>query len=186
MNDQVLVTCFTDLKESTSLTEELGHDVYIPYLLDHFSVAEMLAQLSEGTYVKTIGDANMATFTSVRRAICFALQLQEFYAKQPCLKRPPFELRISLFLGPVDHIGPDVFGSGPNQAARLQGITEVSHITVNKYLYEVITMLWGAAKARTYFTSLGEYELKGIRPLPNKNCSLLNGKSLAGITQMIV
>ena len=43
MNDQVLVSCFTDLKGSTSLTEELGQDIYIPYLLDHFSVAEMLA-----------------------------------------------------------------------------------------------------------------------------------------------
>jgi hypothetical protein len=43
MDDQIVVIGFTDLKGSTSLTEELGHDIYIPSLLDHFSVAEMLA-----------------------------------------------------------------------------------------------------------------------------------------------
>jgi class 3 adenylate cyclase len=143
------------LKGSTSLTEELGHDIYIPYLQDHLSVATTLAELSKGNYVKNLGDANMVTFTSIRRAICFASQLQEFYSQQPCLKRPPFELRISLFHGLVEPVNSDVFGSGVNQAARLQGKTEVSHITVNKYLYEGIRTLWGGTKAENYFTSIG-------------------------------
>jgi hypothetical protein len=51
MDDQTLVTCFTDLKGSTSLTEELSHDVYIPYLRDHLSVAKALAKLSKGNYI---------------------------------------------------------------------------------------------------------------------------------------
>jgi class 3 adenylate cyclase len=155
MDDQTLVTCFTDLKGSTSLTEELSHDVYIPYLRDHLSVAKALAKLSKGNYIKNIGDANMVTFASVRRALCFALQLQEFYAKQPCLKRPPFELRISLFHGIVDPMDSDVFGSGVNQAARLQGETEVSHITVNKYLFDSIKTLQSSLKAGNYFMFIG-------------------------------
>jgi class 3 adenylate cyclase len=168
MDDQTLVTCFTDLKGSTSLTQELGHDIYIRYLRDHLSVAKALTKLSKGNYIKNIGDANMVTFTSVRRALCFALQLQEFYAEQPCLKRPPFELRISLFHGIVEPMDSDVFGSGVNQAARLQGETEVSHITVNKYLFDSIKTLQSSLKAGNYFTFIGERELKGIREPPTQ------------------
>lgn len=168
MADQTLVTCFTDLKGSTSLIQKLGHDKYIRYLRDHLSVAKALAKLSEGNYIKNIGDANMVTFTSVRRALCFALQLQEFYTEQPCLKRPPFELRISLFHGIVDPIDSDVFGSSVNQAARLQRETEVCHITVNKYLFDSIRTLQSPLKVENYFTSIGERELKGIHEPPTQ------------------
>ena len=91
MADQMLVTCFTDLEDSTTLTQTLGHNIYRLHLDKYFSVARELTQLVGGKYIKTTGDGNIVTFASGEQAVSFALQLLEFYAEQPCLKRPPFK-----------------------------------------------------------------------------------------------
>ena len=81
MTNQTLAICFTDLKDSSSLTEAVGYNTYLQYLKDHFSVAETLTKLAGGDDdVRNTGSGNMIVFKSEEQAISFALQLQEFYA----------------------------------------------------------------------------------------------------------
>jgi Adenylate and Guanylate cyclase catalytic domain len=166
MADQMLVTCFTDLKDSTVLTQTLGHNIYRLYLDNHFSIAKVLTQLAGGEYIKNTGDGNIATFASGEQAVTFALQLLEFYTEQPCLKRPPFKIGIGLYLGQVQRTESDVFGSGVNQAARVQGKAEVGHIVINADLLDNLKRQWGPQEATKYCISIGHHTLKGISDPP--------------------
>jgi len=39
---EMLITCFTDIKDSTSLTEELGHERLMPILEEHLKIGKCL------------------------------------------------------------------------------------------------------------------------------------------------
>ena len=63
--DQTLVICFTDLQDSNSLTESIGHNSYLPHhLKDHFSVTETLTKLAGGDYVTNTNHGNIVLFKS--------------------------------------------------------------------------------------------------------------------------
>jgi class 3 adenylate cyclase len=104
MPNQVLITCFTDLKDSTAMTESEGHDRFLPEIAEHLRVGQILAERSGGQYRKSIGDAHMVTFDYLEHAISFTVQLQEYYRPQPCISRPPLQVRVGLYLGTVEPI----------------------------------------------------------------------------------
>src|SRR3990172_2414583 len=142
MMTEIRVTCFTDLKGSTALTEELGHDGIRPLRSEHLRVGKILAEGVGGNYVKNIGDAHMVTFTSLEPAFHFATQLQQYHAPQLCYASNPLEVRVSLYLGPVDPIGEDVFGVGVNRAARVEGFAQPGEVWVSKALVDAIAAVW--------------------------------------------
>jgi len=162
MPTKIEITCFTDLKGSTAFTEEKGHHRAIRVLEEHLRIGQSLAALNAGKYVKNIGDAHMVRFDYVEDALAFALQLQQLCSNQPGFDESPIPVRISLYLGAVEPVNEDVFGSGVNQAARLQSVTEPSQVTVNKDLFEAMQKVFGKPEAEELCTSLGPHELKGI------------------------
>ncbi len=163
MPNEVAVTCFTDLKDSTALTENEGHDRFLPEIKEHLRVGKILAEKAGGEYRKSIGDAHMVTFKYLEQAISFSLQLQEYYREQPCMGgRLPLQVRVGLYLGVVEPIDNDVIGSGANRAARTQGEATSGEILLNKDLVSQIERIWGSPEVAKYLLSTGEHHLKGI------------------------
>lgn len=162
MSNQVLVTCFTDLKDSTALTETEGHERFLPEVTEHLRVGKILAERAGGEYRKSIGDAHMVTFGSIEHAIAFTVQLQEYYREQPCVSRQSLQVRVGLYLGAVEPIGDDVFGSGVNRAARTQGEAAPGEVLLNKELVSQLERIWGAPEVEKYLASTGAHKLKGI------------------------
>lgn len=161
MPTKVEITCFTDLKGSTALTEQMGHHDFIPVLEEHLRIGQSLAKRNNGDWVKNIGDAHMVRFKYVEDALAFAAQLQQLCSDRPGVTQSAIQVRIGLFQGAVEPIGKDVFGSGVNQAARLEKITEAGHVTINEDLFQTMKKAFGPA-ADQYCIPLGTQELKGI------------------------
>jgi hypothetical protein len=162
MPTKIEITCFTDLKGSTTLMEQMGHQGFIPILQEHLRVGKSLAMRNRGSYVKNIGDAHMVRFENVEDALAFASQLQQLYRPRPGIVESPVKVRISLFQGPVEPFGDDVFGSGVNQASRLQEATEPGQVTINQDLYQTMKKVYGEEAADQYCRSIGTHELRGI------------------------
>jgi class 3 adenylate cyclase len=143
MANQMLVSCFTNLRDSTRLIQELGQNNYNQVLTDHFSIGQVLTKLAGGEYIKNTGDGNMVLFKSGEPAIRFASWLQEFYAERRCLKRPPLRFGIGMSLGQVERTEADAFGPGVNQAARLERYAQAGQIIIDKSIITSLRSQWG-------------------------------------------
>lgn len=162
MPTKIEITCFTDLKGSTYLTEQMGHQKFLPVLQEHLRIGNSLAARNHGVHVKTIGDAHMVRFEYVEHALTFASQLQQLCGDRAGVTESPIPVRISLFQGAVEPVGDDVFGSGVNQAARLQTVTEPGHVTINEDLVQTMKKVFGSEAVEQYCTLIGACELKKI------------------------
>ncbi|MFC1991483.1 adenylate/guanylate cyclase domain-containing protein [Chloroflexota bacterium] len=162
MTNEILVTCFADLKDSTPMTERLGHIDVAPFREEFLRVGEILATDIGGDYIKNIGDNNMVTFRDIQASFIYAAQLQQFYEQQPNYEKAPLTCRIGLYLGVVDKSQHDAFGSGVNQAARVEGKCVPGDVWINDQLVSDITKVWGETNTPKYFKSQGLHELKGI------------------------
>lgn len=159
---EIITTCFTDIKDSTKLTDSLGHENMMPILKEHLRVGKALIEQNGGKYIKNIGDAHMATFTNPESACHFATEFQQYHEKHHCIEMQPLHVKVSLFLGPVESTDNDAFGSGVNQAARVEHLTEPSQVLVNKDLKQALAKAWGDVKTNNYLKSIGSKPLKGI------------------------
>ena len=73
---------FTDIVESTSLTQTLGDDVAMELLQIHDSVVRDALKASNGREVKHTGDGIMASFVSAAAAVRCAAQIQRGLAQR--------------------------------------------------------------------------------------------------------
>ncbi len=162
MSNKVEVTCFTDLKESTLLTEKLGNTDFNRHRLEYLRVGTLLAESAAGKSIKNTGDGLMMHFENLEPALHFAMHLQQFYLPHACLDQGPISTRVGLFLGVIEPLGQDVFGSGVNQAARVEATTPPGEIWLNKELVDAFEIGWGSVKISRYFKQEGEFDFKGI------------------------
>ena len=162
MPTKIEITCFTDLKASTALAENLGNRAFVSALQDHLRFGKLLAGICNGQYVKNIGDAHMVRFEFLEDALTFALRLQEYCGFRPSVFNPGSPVRVSLFQGAVEPIGDDVFGTGVNRAARLQGHTEPSTVTLNDDLRTTLVAAFSGSSANALCDFIGEVEFKGV------------------------
>jgi len=168
MTNEFVVTCFADMKDSTPMNEMMGNIGVSPIRDEYLAVGEILAKYNGGDYIKNIGGNDMITFRDLESPFNFAVQLQQFYQPHPNYSKAPVISRIGLYLGVVDRREHDAFGSGVNQAARVEGKAEPGTIWLNKELMEAICKVWGEVNARPFFASEGEFELKGIKNPPKQ------------------
>jgi class 3 adenylate cyclase len=116
---------FTDLKGSTALYEALGSARAYALVREHFALLAAVVRAHDGSVVKTIGDAVMASFADPLDAVAAALAVRVEIA---AFNRRGDGQAITIKLGV--HCGPciavtlndrlDYFGSTVNLAARLQ------------------------------------------------------------------
>lgn len=111
---------FTDIVNSTSLTEQHGDIVAMTILRKHNEIVRDNLQRHAGTEVKHTGDGIMATFLSSSKAIRSALEMQNnlkvYREKNPDI---PLHIRIGINAGEPVTEGNDFFGVAVQLAKRI-------------------------------------------------------------------
>ena len=152
---------FTDIVDSTVLTQEVGDEVAMELVKVHDKIVRNALAASGGREVKHTGDGMMVVFVSAAAAIKCATQIQREICKyREEHPESPLKLRIGVAAGePVEHAN-DLFGSTVQLAARLCSHAQPEQIVVSNVVAEL------CVGKRVPLQDLGKVTLKGFdRPL---------------------
>lgn len=111
---------FTDLQDSTLLTNQIGDDRALHHLHVHNALIRNQLRCFEGTEVKHTGDGFMVSFRDIDAMLFCAVEIQKAFCQHNS-KEPdyPLQVRIGLSAGePLEEKG-DLFGTSVQLAARL-------------------------------------------------------------------
>jgi class 3 adenylate cyclase len=148
---------FTDLEDSTPMTQRLGDDAYVELLGIHDDLMGNCLDAHNGLRVKHTGDGLMASFASVAKAVHCMIDMQRALAGHNA-GRPEAALlaRMGAHAGePVSHHD-DLFGATVNLAGRISGHANAGQIVVSSVIRDL-----SIGKGFDY-TDLGEVTLKGF------------------------
>jgi class 3 adenylate cyclase len=150
------VILFTDLVDSTVLTERLGDAAFRERQRSLDARLRTVIGEHGGTAVagRTLGDGVLASFTSARDAIAAALAL----AKAATEFDMP--LHLGIHAGDVLRDDGNVWGGAVNIAARISGLTAPNEILVSSTVRDL-----ARTSAGVTFEDRGEHQLKGIDDL---------------------
>ncbi|HEX3361840.1 MAG TPA: nickel-binding protein [Solirubrobacterales bacterium] len=128
---------FTDIVDSTRLTQQLGDREAMQLVHRHDSIVRSgLAQFG-GTEIKHTGDGIMASFDAASRAVGAAVQIQRALEELGAGDRSGLRVRIGVAAGePVTEQG-DLFGAAVQQAARLCACAQPDCIVVSSGVYDL-------------------------------------------------
>lgn len=147
---------FTDIADSTNLTQSLGDARAMQIVRDHDEVVRRAIEARGGQVVKHTGDGIMASFLSVTRALETAAALQRELAERNRDARVPFKVRVGVSAGEPVTAHDDLFGATVQLAARLCSIAEPAAILVSGAVREL------AVGKGFSFDDVGELVLKGF------------------------
>jgi class 3 adenylate cyclase len=160
-----LTILFTDLKGSTAMYERIGDMKAFSLVHQHFEHLRQVIRENSGGFVKTIGDAVMASFLNPVDAVKAALEMNQEIAKfNRALTSKDVILKIGIHKGPCiavtlnDRL--DYFGQTVNTAARVQGLagSEEIYVTEDVFAYNGVKGLLRGFKVHG-----GKVKLKGIQ-----------------------
>ncbi|MFC9363751.1 DUF5939 domain-containing protein [Rhodococcus sp. NPDC057014] len=137
-----LAVLFTDLSGSTALYERIGDVRAFAFVQSHFRYLRDAVVSENGSVVKQMGDAVMATFADAREAWSAAASMQagwdEFRRRH--LGDDSVSLKVGLHQGPavmIDNDGrTDYFGATVNLAARVQGCAAGGDIVLSRAVHD--------------------------------------------------
>jgi len=147
------VILFTDIVDSTALTERLGDARFreASRALDE----RLRAAINEGGGTpiegKVLGDGVMASFSSAREAIAVALRCSELSAESE------LGLHIGLHAGDVIREPDNVYGGTVNIASRICGLSAPGEVLVS----DVVRGM-ARSSAGVTFSDRGDYDMKGV------------------------
>ena len=129
---------FTDLKDSTSLTRELGDAKAMELLRTHNSIVREKVKEHSGREVKHTGDGFMVCFASVHHAVeCAIGILRAFDSHNKTNPDTAMQLRIGLSAGEPVEEDKDLFGATVQLAARLCACAQPQQIMVASVVHEL-------------------------------------------------
>jgi len=144
---------FTDIVNSTSMTQRLGDEDAMEILKVHDSIVRRALAVTEGREIKHLGDGIMAAFISAAAAVRCATQIQQELARH---EHDDLRVRIGAAAGePVEHAN-DIFGATVQLAARLCAEAAPGQILVSNVVAEL------CLGKRVSFEALGAVTLKGF------------------------
>jgi class 3 adenylate cyclase len=148
---------FTDVVNSTTLTQSLGDEAALAVLGIHDIIVRDALSASGGREIKHTGDGIMASFVSPAGAVRCAIQIQRELEKHAQANpERPLKVRVGAAAGePVEHRN-DLFGSTVQLAARLCAHAQPEQILVSNAIAELCL-----GKGLS-FEDLGEVILKGF------------------------
>ena len=115
----VTIVC-TDLVGSTRMSDQLGDQHWRRVLGEHNAIVREQLARHDGHEVKTSGDGFLCTFSSSRRAVAFATDLQDALREwREAHADTPLEVRIGVHAGEVERDGDDVVGRNVALTCRL-------------------------------------------------------------------
>ena len=148
---------FTDIADSTTLTQSLGDEAALAMLGVHDTIVRDALSASGGREVKHTGDGIMASFVSAAGAVRCAIQIQRELDKH-AQKNPARSLKVRVGAAagePVEQHN-DLFGCTVQLAARLCAHAQPEQILVSNAIAELCI-----GKGLS-FEDVGEVTLKGF------------------------
>jgi class 3 adenylate cyclase len=144
---------FTDIVDSTALTERLGDTVFrtASRALDEGMRAAMRDAGGTPVEGKVLGDGVMGVFTSASQAIAAARRCIELSAESE------LQLHVGLHAGDVIHEKGNVYGGAVNIASRVCGLSAPGEVLVSDTVRSL-----ARTSAGVEFEDRGEQTLKGI------------------------
>ena len=148
---------FTDVVNSTSLTQLLGDEAALAVLGVHDTIVRDALSALGGREIKHTGDGIMASFVSVAAAVRCAIQIQRELAKHAQKNsKHALKVRVGAAVGEPVEQNNDLFGSTVQLAARLCAHAQPEQILVSCAIAELCL-----GKGLS-FEDLGEVTLKGF------------------------
>ncbi|HXW83664.1 MAG TPA: protein kinase, partial [Candidatus Binataceae bacterium] len=156
--DGTVSILFSDIENSTKMTERLGDVAAQEMLHLHNRIIREQVAAQRGYEVKTMGDGFMIAFNSGRRALLCAIGVQRAFAENNA-RDPSKQLRVRIGLntGEVIHEGGDFFGKAVILAARIGAAAEGAEILVSQTFRDITS---GMSDLR--YDSGRDLELKGL------------------------
>jgi class 3 adenylate cyclase len=148
---------FTDVVNSTTLTQLLGDEAALVVLGVHDTIVRDALSALSGREIKHTGDGIMASFVSPASAVRCAIQIQRELDKHAQANpKHPLKVRVGAAVGePVEQHN-DLFGSTVQLAARLCNHAQPEQILVSNAIAELCI-----GKGLS-FEDVGEVTLKGF------------------------
>jgi class 3 adenylate cyclase len=148
---------FTDVVNSTRLTQSLGDEAALAVLGVHDTIVRDALSASGGREVKHTGDGIMASFVSAAGATRCAIQIQRELEKH-AQKNPdrPLKVRVGAAAGEPVEQNNDLFGSTVQLAARLCAHAQPEQILVSNAIAEL------CIGKGLLFEDIGEVAIKGF------------------------
>jgi len=123
---------FADLAGSTSLYQQAGDERAHLLVTRSLSLMKNLIESSNGTLLRTVGDAALASFNSADDAFSASVAMQNAHADTS------LSIRIGFHFGEVIADDGDVYGNAVNIAARVANYANANEICVT---YSIISRL---------------------------------------------
>jgi class 3 adenylate cyclase len=159
--DGTVTIMFSDIQDSTVLTDRLGDNRWMELLGDHNAIVTSAVDSHGGYEVKAQGDGYMIAFDSGRRALKCAVDIQRNLARyRAAHPESPLHVRIGLHTGEVIRDQDDFFGRNVILAARIASSAAGDEILASSVVRE-LTISSGEVE----FGEFREVELKGLSGL---------------------
>jgi class 3 adenylate cyclase len=163
--DGTVTILFSDIENSTLMTERLGDERWIEVLRAHNAVFREHVRAHQGHEVKSQGDGFMLVFPDPRRAIECAVAIQRDLAEREIGGGERVRVRMGLHAGEAIREEGDFFGRSVILAARIGAQARGGEILVSEALREMAQGNGeGDLEAEAPFSFDGgrELELKGL------------------------
>ncbi len=144
---------FTDIKDSTEISQRLGDEAWRRVIKSHFETLRQVVEGQGGTLVKTLGDGGMFSFASARAALRAATDIQQAMSSDdPTL----LTVRVGVHAGDVVHEDGDYIGLTVSKAARITASADGGEVMVSSVVAEL------AGRDAFHFGAPFQAELKGL------------------------
>jgi len=148
---------FTDVANSTTLTQSLGDEAALAILGVHDTIVRDALAESGGREIKHTGDGIMASFVSPAGAVRCAIQIQRELNKHAQMNpKRSLKVRVGAAVGEPVEQDNDLFGSTVQLAARLCAHAQPEQILVSNAIAEL------CLGKGLLFEDVGEVTLKGF------------------------
>ena len=144
---------FSDIVGHTDVMARLGDERGRAVIREHDEITRSVLDAHGGREIKTLGDGFMASFSSARRSVEAAVDLQQRLARRV---EEPIQVRIGIEAGePIEEDG-DLFGAAVIRASRISALAAGGEVLVGDTVRSLCS-----GKGLT-FADRGETTLKGF------------------------
>ncbi|HEY8171674.1 MAG TPA: adenylate/guanylate cyclase domain-containing protein [Dehalococcoidia bacterium] len=147
---------FTDITDSTSLTQRVGDERSHEMVQVHNRIVREAMARSGGREIKHTGDGIMAAFGSAVGAVECSIGIQRELAQHNEAAPDPFQMRIGLNAGEPVADGNDLFGTAVQLAARVCSHASGEQVLVSDVVRQLV------AGRQFMFSQHDDVELRGF------------------------
>lgn len=126
---------FTDIVDSTVLSQTMGDDKWSELIGAHFKTVEGIVESEGGSVVKTLGDGGMFVFPSGTATLFAAIQIQRAVTSSV---EHALSLRVGVHTGDVVQGQNDYIGLTVNKAARVAAAADGEQVLVSSTTVDIV------------------------------------------------